>query len=185
VFPKVFFHENAITELINNSIKNVISNFISTSFDHYSKEYATEYSGEGFGSHLGVISTRYEILENSENRFSCILYLTATFGGGNNWQPYAESVVVDKKAKKIIDSEYMKNMLPPLKEINRCANNYFLSNQGNREYPLTATINPDDLERSNSIIAKDTLFLLAPIFPGGGSHAEYQVYKIPIKKVGK
>jgi hypothetical protein len=72
-----------------------------------------------------------------------------------------------------------------MSEINKQANNYFASFTPAGEEPLSAHLNEEDLALSNCLLANDSLFLLAPIFPGGGCHAHYQVYKIPIKKIGK
>jgi hypothetical protein len=179
-YPKVNFLNKKLNKLINDSIHQIINTFVNNSYAFYLEqgyEKLQFYGEETFG----VLNVNYTITENSTKYFSGIFYLTETYGGGNNWIPSATTLNIDKRKRKAIQPERIKGLLPNLAEINKKIDTYFNTFEGD----LSARFNQDDLDYANWLIAKDTLFLVAPIHPGNGSHADYQVYKIPIKKIGK
>jgi hypothetical protein len=179
-YPKVNFANVKLNKLINDSIHQIINNFVNSAYESYIEMgYLSEEMKRWHT--LGELYLNYEIAENSSRYFSCIFYLTETYGGGNNWIPKATTLNIDKKKRKAIQLESIKGLLPNLTQINKEVDTYFSAFDGD----LNATLNQDDLEDANWLIAKDSLFLVAPIHPRNSSHADYQVYKIPIKKMKK
>jgi hypothetical protein len=179
-YPKVNFSSKKLNKLINDSIHQIINTFVNNSYAFYLEQGydSLQFYGE---ETFGVLNVNYSITENSTKYFSCIFYLTETYGGGNNWIPSATTLNIDKRKRKAIQPERIKGLLPNLAEINKKIDTYFNTFEGD----LSARLNQDDLDYANWLIAKDSLFLVAPIHPRNGSHADYQVYKIPIKKMGK